>query len=84
MKTSDAQVKELWDRLDVFHQENASLKTLVQVLEGRIEDKEREIEQLRNNEAEIMKEVGLMGTELNKARQAAADAVKDHLALIGS
>lgn len=78
---TDEEVTKLWDRLDQIHQENESLKLVVDLLEARLEEKDLEINQLRQNEAEIMREVGLMGTELNKARQAAADAVKDHIAL---
>lgn len=80
---AQAEVDELWVRLDAFNQENESLKLLVEVLEQKLKDKEHEVEQLRANQQEIMKEVGLMGTELNKARQAAANAVRDHIALTG-
>lgn len=80
---TEAEVSELWGRLDAFHQENESLKVLIEVLEKKLEAKEAEVDQLRANEQEIMREVGLMGTELNRARQAAATAVRDHIALTG-
>jgi hypothetical protein len=73
------EIEEMWGRLDAFHQENESLKLLVEVLEAKLEAKEVEVDQLRANEQEIMREVGMMGTELNKARQAAATAVRDYL-----
>jgi cell division septum initiation protein DivIVA len=73
------QVDELWGRLDAFHQENESLKALVAVLESKLEQREDEVAQLRANQGAILAEVAVMGTELNRARQAAADAVREYI-----
>jgi cell division septum initiation protein DivIVA len=70
---------DLWARLDAFHQENESLKLAVSVLETKLEQRENEVAQLRANQDAILSEVAVMGTELNRARQAAADAVRDYI-----
>lgn len=75
------QVAELWARLDDFNQKNANLEAVVKVLEDKLDARERELQNLRNTYRSLESELIEMSRSLNAARQGAATAVRDHIAM---
>lgn len=79
--TTDAEkIEWLWDRLDSANSKNASLHLALEVTETKLETSVQENEKLRKQIMQMAKEVSDMAVELNKARQSAANSVREYVA----
>lgn len=74
---------ELWDRLDEMHRANSSLRLALDLAEQKIEERENEIVRLRESIGALTTDMAELGRELNLARQAAADSVREYIAASG-
>lgn len=77
--TDQEKIDDLWKKLDGFHQENANLKGTCAQLEQTLAQKEHQISQLRATEAQLIGEIHRLGKEVNSARGAAANAVREYI-----
>ncbi len=78
-QTDAERIELLWQRLDTLNAENASLRLALAGAERDAERSRADAEQAREQSMHLASEVGRMATELNAARQHAADAVREHI-----
>lgn len=69
----------LWNRLDALTATNASLELALAAAEHDAEVGRGDAERAREQSMQLASEVARMAAELNAARQAAVDAVREHI-----
>jgi len=79
-RTAEERIEWLWQRLDALNAANASLTAALDQAERAADASRMDAERARTQEMMLAAEVARMATELNAARQSAADAVRDHIA----
>lgn len=77
--TDQERIDHLWNRLDAMNGENATLKDRVSAAESIIMVKQREGDALREQVRQLHREKAELGVELNQARQAAANSVREYI-----
>lgn len=83
MMTDEEKIEWLWKRLDSLNGEVESFRALVKLLEDKVDAAEEDARRARTEAAGYASELASMALELNNARVAAANAVRDHLAAVG-
>jgi outer membrane murein-binding lipoprotein Lpp len=79
--TSDAErIDWLWTRVEQLAAENASLTVALQQVEALADAATADAAQARESITTMSRELMSMATELNAARAAAANSVRDHMA----
>ena len=80
MELSDAQkIEKLWGSLETEKKDKASLQLLLEVTEAKVEKLQSTIQQQQQTIDALLEEIKRLGTELNAARQSAADAVREYI-----
>ena len=78
--TDAEKIERLWGKLDLLRGENESLKVAVADLEGKLDAREAEVDRARAEAQGYASQLSQMALELNAARQAAANAVREYVA----
>tara|TARA_R110000772_G_scaffold238508_1_gene350489 strand:+ start:118 stop:405 length:288 start_codon:yes stop_codon:yes gene_type:complete len=81
---AEARMKWLWDQLDSLVQVNANIVSENEILEAQVAKRDFMLDASRLGQKKHVEEIIQMGTELNKARAAAATAVEDYRANISA
>jgi hypothetical protein len=71
----------LWDQLDAFNRENASLQSTLDKTVAMLAARDVEIEAFRGKLKQMSADMAKLGVEINAARVAAADSVQDYILL---
>jgi hypothetical protein len=79
-QTDAERVEWLWNRLDVLNGENASLKAALASAERDALAARADADAARDQLGQLAAELSGMAVALNEARQAAATAVREHIA----
>ena len=80
MELSDAQkIEKLWGSLQKTKESEASLQVLLEVTEAKVDKLQNVIQQQKNTIDALSNEIKRLGVELNAAREAAANAVRDYI-----
>lgn len=80
MELSDAQkIEKLWGSLQKTKESEASLQVLLEVTEAKVDKLQNVIQQQKNTIDALSNEIKRLGIELNAAREAAANAVRNYI-----
>lgn len=81
MELSDAQkIEKLWGSLQKTKESEASLQVLLEVTEAKVDKLQNVIQQQKNTIGALSNEIKRLGIELNAAREAAANSVRNYIA----
>lgn len=80
-QTDAEKIDWLWAKVERLHGENASLRAALDQEEARTGAERANAERSRASERQMAGELGRMAAELNAARGAAAEAVRDYVEL---
>ena len=81
MELSDAQkIEKLWGSLQKTKESEASLQVLLEVTEAKVDKLQNVIQQQKNTIDALSNEIKRLGIELNAAREAAANSVRNYIA----
>lgn len=81
MELSDAQkIEKLWGSLETEKKDKASLQVLLEVTEAKVEKQKDIIDSQQKTIEALSEEIRRLGKEINNARIAAANSVKEYIA----
>lgn len=81
MELSDAQkIEKLWGSLETEKKDKASLQVLLEVTEAKVEKQKNIIDSQQKTIEALSEEIRRLGKEINNARIAAANSVKEYIA----
>jgi hypothetical protein len=77
--TDAEKIERLWQKVEALRQENASLTTALNLAEQQAESSRLDAEYARMETQRLAEDVMRMSLELNDARVAASEAVKEYI-----
>ncbi len=81
MELSDAQkIEKLWGSLETEKKDKASLQLLLDVTEAKVAKQQDIIQKQQGTIEQLSNEIKRLGKELNAAREAAANSVREYIA----
>jgi predicted nucleic acid-binding Zn-ribbon protein len=81
MELSDAQkIEKLWGSLETEKKDKASLQLLLDVTEAKVAKQQDIIQKQQSTIQDLSNEIKRLGKELNAAREAAANSVREYIA----